>query len=144
MMTFVAIPTQLVYFEMGLFYAIAKDIALEEKDGKRYLMVFASREAADEWHRDVTDPHPRKSRTTIERVTPQFYIWDSTRYHDVSGTVQDPRSAPQSKDKVLFTLLPPRDAGELSIIPVQNITEHASGKWYVSFMLNRIAGLLII
>ncbi|KAK6810548.1 hypothetical protein RU639_013719 [Aspergillus parasiticus] len=120
---------------MSLFFAIAKDIAVPhdetERHGRRYLMAFASREAADEWWRQVSDASSGKSETTIKRIEPQFYTYDSSRY-EISGTVLDINAAPESRTKVMFTRLPERDSGNLCFIPFKSITDHESpGSFFI-------------
>ncbi|KDQ16514.1 hypothetical protein BOTBODRAFT_106834 [Botryobasidium botryosum FD-172 SS1] len=111
---------------MGLFYAYAKNI--NDDWSYRYLIVFASRSVADEWWRAVNGSGTAYA-TSVNRVTPQFYTHNPGTAI-IANTVNDPKVASAFLNKVFFTLLNDRDGRILSVIPVQDYTDHVSGNLF--------------
>jgi hypothetical protein len=93
----------------------------------RYLIVFASREVADEWWRAVTTANGGSNKfvQSLTRINPEFYTHDSG-IANISTTLTDPLGS-QFRDKVIFTLLNDRDGRIFNVAPPQYITDHVSG-----------------
>jgi len=119
---------------MGIFYAYAKNV--NDNWSWRIVIVFASREVADEWWRAVSTSNTRYS-DNIKRISPQFYTHDPD-WGNITETVTEPLVAPQFLTAVFFTLLPDKDGRALNIIPVQDVTDHVSGhSFYIRSRSNR-------
>lgn len=107
------------------FYKISDDWSY------RYLITFASREVADLWYRTVTDSVAKGNTRfqSVKRVTPQFYTHNPGE-GNVPDTITDANVALSLRGNVFFTLINDRDGRILSMNPVINYTDYASGnKW---------------
>jgi len=97
---------------MGPFFAyVVQD---SNASPLRYAISFASRDAADEWWRDLSG-----KTTTIKRVTPQYYTWTEADEKFMSYF----RTNSEFSGKGFFTSLP-RDG--LLVIPEANIRDHVN------------------
>ena len=109
-------------------------IELQINDGVtfRYLIVFSTRDVADNWWRAVCDSvasgYTRFAE--VQRVSPQFYTHDPYKAN-ITDTITDSRCAGNFLGKVFFTLLGDRDGRILDTAPVLNYTDHLSGGRYV-------------
>lgn len=111
---------------------IPYSIKTNDETNWRYMIVFASRAVADEWWRAVSTSGTNFSNS-IHRITPQFYIHNPT-LGAIGKTILAHGPAASFSNRVFFTLLPdwPDNIGRaMSVIPVQDITDHISGDLYV-------------
>lgn len=90
----------------------------------RYLVVFASRDVADEWWRTVSSANITRS---IIRVAPQYYTFEKNGGIDAITLSVDRDRFPQFESRVFITLLDDAWGRQLSIVPIQDITDHVSG-----------------
>ncbi|PVF92690.1 hypothetical protein CPB86DRAFT_717011 [Serendipita vermifera] len=115
----------------ALFYAYAKNS--RDDHTWRYLMVFASRDTADEWYRAVTDSVASgyTKFSGVRRLTPQFYVHDPN-VGNIHQTINDAKCAANFLDRMFFTLLHDRDSRVLSTLPFPSgqYTDHISGGQY--------------
>jgi len=88
-------------------------------------MIFPSRTLADEWWRTLQDKvaSGKVKFSSIERVTPQFYLYHSRDNLNITQTVKHPEGAPEFRAKVIFSL----QSGRTDLIPIQDIVDHISG-----------------
>ena len=95
------------------------------------MIIFASREIADEWWRAVSTTNPDVFKDSIKRVTPQFYTHD-TRLFNIFNFFAERRLKDISekfRGKLFFVLENDRGGKGITIIPTQSIVDRASGDW---------------
>ncbi|KAG1718927.1 hypothetical protein EDB19DRAFT_1649155 [Suillus lakei] len=107
-----------------VYYAYIKNIS--DDFSSRYVVVFASRAVADEWWRAVSTAANTKYLDSVRRVAPQFFTHDVSKAN-ASSSITDAQVASSFFGKVFFTLLPNRDDGGLSVIPILDFADHVSG-----------------
>lgn len=95
----------------------------------RYLIVFATREVADEWWRAIQTAVTNKVAgwDTVSRVTPQLY----THKHgtkNIVESIKETNVASQLSTKIFFQLLSDRDGRQSNIIPTQATIDYINGK----------------
>jgi hypothetical protein len=110
-----------------VFYAYAKNI--NDDWSWRYVIAFASRSVANEWWRAVSTSSNTKYSDSVRRVNSTFYTHDPNQAN-VAYSINDAQVAGKFLGKVFFTLLPDRDGRALSVIPVDDSADPASGDFF--------------
>lgn len=95
------------------------------------MIIFASREIADEWWRAVSSTNIDILKNNIKRITPQFYTHD-TRHFNIFHFFVERRLKDISekfRGKMFLVLENDRGGRGITIIPTQSIIDRASGDW---------------
>ena len=94
----------------------------------RYLIVFATRDVADEWWRAIQTAAANNVNgwNTVSRVTPQHYTHNPGR-KNIRESIAEKDVASQLSTKIFFQLLNDRDGRGVDIIPTQFTQDHING-----------------
>ena len=93
------------------------------------IIIFASREIADEWWRDVSTSQISQLKGNIQRITPQFYNHHPAQWNFMNFFT-DPNLKPiadKFRGKMFIVLENDRNGRGITIIPLQCIVDNASG-----------------
>lgn len=95
----------------------------------RYLIIFATRDVADEWWRAIQTAAANnvKGWSTVSRVTPQLYT-HKPGTKQIRESIVEKDVASKLSSKIFFQLLNDRDGRLVDIIPTQYTKDHISGK----------------
>lgn len=94
----------------------------------RYLIIFATREVADQWWRAIQTAAANNVAgwSTVSRKTPQFYTHKPTSKLIVES-IREKNVAAQLSTQIFFQLLNDRDGRLVDIIPTQVSIDLISG-----------------
>lgn len=95
----------------------------------RFVIVFATRDVADEWWRAIQTAAANNVAgwNTVTRVTPQLYT-HKPGTKNIRESIIEKNVASQLSTKIFFQLLNDRDGRLVDFIPTQFTKDHISGK----------------
>ncbi|TFK75498.1 hypothetical protein BDN72DRAFT_810294 [Pluteus cervinus] len=115
----------------GMFYAHLHDTS-HDRAWRLILIVFATRQTADEWWRAISTSNIRKVKESVQRVTPQFFTHQVSKWDCFSFFSDREVSAIASnfRGKMFFILESDGLGKGITPIPQQTIVDHTSGDWF--------------
>jgi len=98
------------------------------------VIIFASREIADEWWRAVSTSTIAILVNNIQRVTPQFYTHDVDLWNFYNFFTESSITSISSlfRGKMFLVLENDRGGRGISIIPTLTVVDTTSGNWWGS------------
>jgi len=114
----------------GAFYAYIHDIA--DHAEWRIVIIFASRELADEWWRAVSTSDIAILKNNIKRVTPQFYTHNTRQwnFHTFFTDYRVQTISDKFRGKMFLVLENTHNGRGITIIPTQTVVDRSSGDWF--------------
>ncbi|TFK67292.1 hypothetical protein BDN72DRAFT_899110 [Pluteus cervinus] len=120
----------------GPFYAYIHNglprFQIADDSSWRLVLIFSTRDIADEWWRAVSTSTITQLQNNIQRVTPQFYTHDTRIWNAYNFFTESAVSSVSAlfRGKLFLVLENDRGGRGITVVPRQHIVDRTSGNWF--------------